>query len=178
MITRSKTTAQAFWEMIQSKSYEEVHHILQTLLVIFHFYREDHTIRDFLNHPKIRQERKQELFSAFLKGEKNGKETGALLFLLLKNKKFASLGQVVNILYRKMYEHFSVLPVQVLSAIPITTSQKKEIEKKILSSFRTSSIEWSETVNEDILGGFIVHVEDKLIDISLRKKLTTLASSL
>ena len=73
--------------------------------------------------------------------------------------------------YGRMYKHFlSVSEVEVISAVPLTESEKSALISKLeKTSGKKVSAHYS--VDASLLGGIIVKSEDTVIDGSLRSKL-------
>ncbi|GAB4310525.1 MAG: ATP synthase F1 subunit delta [Bacteroidales bacterium] len=74
------------------------------------------------------------------------------------------------VLYRK---HKNILPVDVRSAAPLSEELKKKIVG-LLTKESDADIELHESVDPDLIGGFVLEADDTQIDASVRRKLKDL----
>lgn len=73
-----------------------------------------------------------------------------------------------------IYDEFKgIQPAQVVSASPLTDTQKKHFQK-ILEDYSGKTIKIQEKVDENLIGGFLVRIGDKQIDDSIKRKLNDL----
>ena len=61
----------------------------------------------------------------------------------------------------------------IVSAVELTDSEKAQIKAKLENKFK-KEFNLINTINEEILSGLMIKIEDTLIDLSLRAKLNTL----
>lgn len=78
-------------------------------------------------------------------------------------------------LYRKRY---GVVPVEMVTAHHLSDSQRKELERLIRESAKSERIEWNESVRPELLGGFILQVDDYRLDASVARKLKVVEKEL
>jgi F-type H+-transporting ATPase subunit delta len=130
-----------------------------------------------LNNPTINAVKKLEVFSAIFKGKI---ESVSLDFieLITKNSR-ETLLPTIAISFTKLYkEHNNILEIELVSAVVLDDSTKSKIMDKVKAKFDGATIQLSETIDESILGGFIVKIGDKQIDASIASQLTNLKSIL
>ena len=77
-------------------------------------------------------------------------------------------------LYNK---HKNIQDVTLTSAIRLDESYLKKIKSK-LSKLSTKSISINQKINSNIIGGFILKVDDKMYDASYRTKLKNIKKTL
>lgn len=78
-------------------------------------------------------------------------------------------------LYRKRY---GVVPVEIVTAHHLSDSQRSELERLIRESAKSDRIEWNESVRPELLGGFILQVDDYRLDASVERKLRVVKKEL
>jgi len=130
-----------------------------------------------LNNPTINAVKKSEVFTAIFKGKM---EDISLDFiqLITKNSR-ESLLPVIAQSFTKLYKaHNNILDVELISAVALDDAAKSKIMDKVKSKFEGATIQLSETIDESILGGFIVKIGDKQIDASVASQLTNLKNVL
>ncbi len=70
----------------------------------------------------------------------------------------------------------SIGQASVTSAVPLSAELRKEMEKMVKQISGMQTVDLEETIDEDIIGGFILKVGDRQIDDSVRTKLKTLGN--
>lgn len=124
-----------------------------------------------LQSPVVRSSDKLSVLKAVF-GDANNATTN-LINTLITNKRIALLGDVAN-KYNHLYDAIRDTQVaKVTTATPLT----KDLEKKVLAKVKEltgKSTEIMNTVDESILGGFVLRVGDLQYDASIANKLNKL----
>jgi len=124
-----------------------------------------------LQSPVVRSSDKLSVLKAVF-GDANNATTN-LINTLITNKRIALLGDVAN-KYNHLYDALRDTQVaKVTTATPLT----KDLEKKVLAKVKEltgKSTEIMNTVDESILGGFVLRVGDLQYDASIANKLNKL----
>ena len=68
--------------------------------------------------------------------------------------------------------------VSVESAVPLTDAQKQAIEEKLKESTSYVTLEMDYKTDESLIGGMRIRIGDRLLDTSLRTKLSELTEAL
>ena len=103
--------------------------------------------------------------------------TLSFLYLILKNNREAFLEDITRVfldLYRKKMGFVSV---SLTTAISIDDDLKNRIIEMINTAYK-ADVEMTESVNKNILGGFKLQIEDKLLDASVSTSLNKLKREL
>ncbi len=123
----------------------------------------------FLENPSIRTSVKnrtlKELFA-----DKVNPLTLNFLELLTKNKREVYLGWIARNyadIYRK---HFNISLVELTSSIKIDEKIKNKIISVTTQSLKIN-VELTDTINPEIIGGFIINIDGKQYDASIKHKL-------
>lgn len=99
------------------------------------------------------------------------------ILLLLKKSRQGQLGDIA-VEFNRMYERkINRISATVTSAIELDQALLDEFEKH-LAAFFNAKILLSHKIEPDILGGFIVSVDGKAIDSSVRKQINELKAGL
>lgn len=125
-------------------------------------------VKDFMHvieTPSVNSREKKEVTLNILKG-KISELTNALVILVLENKREEYLPAIARN-YRAIYKHHKGIKSASLvtaSAIDESTVEKlKDLVKKAMKS----EVEFSTAVDDSIVGGFILTVEDQQYDASI-----------
>eukprot|EP00238_Polyblepharides_amylifera_P001519 CAMPEP_0196570930 /NCGR_PEP_ID=MMETSP1081-20130531/1090_1 /TAXON_ID=36882 /ORGANISM="Pyramimonas amylifera, Strain CCMP720" /LENGTH=218 /DNA_ID=CAMNT_0041887633 /DNA_START=56 /DNA_END=712 /DNA_ORIENTATION=+ len=126
----------------------------------------------FLANPSINKKKKEEFIMAFLKELKFSETTQNLFGVMASNGRLKQTGQVAKLFQEIMMAHRGEVPARVTSAEPLTAEQLASVTtqcKSYLEEGKTLVLE--QKVNPAIIGGLIIDVGDKHIDLSIDTKI-------
>lgn len=161
--------AKAILDVAQAKGKAE--QVNQDMKVIASAIAESDELKSFLANPVIKDQVKlnalQEVFAH------TSEETKALFNLLLQNKRFEIL-EAIAVKYTALFDELNgIETAYVTTAVEMTDDLKARVLEKIkqLSDKEVSIVN---TVNPDIIGGFIIRIGDKQFNASVADKLSQL----
>lgn len=97
--------------------------------------------------------------------------------LVVKSGRVATLPFIAKT-YRNLYrERYNIVPVELTVATPLDDAHRDEL-KKFISSELHSTMEWTEKVDPDIMGGFVLQVDDIRMDASVARRLWVIEKEL
>jgi len=133
-------------------------------------------VKEILESPIIVPSKKTTIIHSIL--EKNvEKITLSLVDLLIKNGRETYLPAVARVFIAETLRYKGITETYLTSAVPVNDKSRKEITELISSVFKTK-VELRETIDKDIIGGFILKVNDNFIDASVRNKLRKIRKEL
>lgn len=133
-------------------------------------------LKDVLSSPIITPSKKTAILHGVL--EKNiEKITMSLVDLLIKNGRENYLPAVVRVFRDETLKFRGITPARLTTAIPVDEKTKKKISDLISSVFKTK-VELTETIDPEIVGGFIIRINDNFIDASVKNKLRKIKKEL
>jgi F-type H+-transporting ATPase subunit delta len=94
------------------------------------------------------------------------------LGVLFESKRIADLVEIVNDFEKRWLAKEKKTNGIVTTAIPLLDSQKKKIEQEFAKKFKFNSVELTNVVDETIIGGVVIEVNQKRIDGSIKGQLT------
>jgi len=103
--------------------------------------------------------------------------TLSLVDLLIRNGREDHLEAVARVFRDVTLKHKGITESSLTTAVPVSEKIRKEIIELIENLFKTK-VELKETVDNDIIGGFILRVNDNFIDASVRNKLRRIKKAL
>lgn len=151
------------------ETFQEVH-IFSKLL------EENGRLRAYLITPEVDKQAKMQIITDLLQGKVSDLFLNFIHLLILKNRQlyFTEIAQQFTQLYdQKMHR----VKAKIISVIPVDDEILAEM-KQYLSTFLKAEIMLENKIDADILGGFIIEIEGKAIDASLRQQLNDLRSRL
>jgi len=153
---------------------------LETLLEEFSFIEKTFIeYPDFLElfrTPRISiEERKETIQSIF--GEKISAEMLNFLKIILDKRRASEFFDIKNEFQVAVHRHNNILEATVISAVAISEEQSEKI-KKSLKVVTGNDILIKNKVDETLIGGVVIYIGDKVIDGSVKKKLSDLKEEL
>lgn len=125
--------------------------------------------REFLENPVIPPSQKAAIFNKLLKGRVND-ITIAMVELLVKNGRESFLPAIARAFIRETRIQRGITEAVLTTAVPVDARVKEQIIQLVAGTFKTK-VELREVVDPDIIGGFILRVDDNYIDASIKSKL-------
>lgn len=123
-----------------------------------------------LRSPVIHADKKTAIFQAVL-GEKLSPLTLAFVRLLIRKGREANLPEIATAFIRRYKELKNIRTVHLTTASPVSDAVRNKIREKVTASLQNSQVEMIESVDPDLIGGFVLEMDDKLFDASIRRDL-------
>ncbi len=133
-------------------------------------------MKDLLMSPVIFPSRKKEILHKMFEGNVE-KITLSLLDLVVTNGRESYIPAITRVFVHETMKYRGITKSSLTTAVKVDSSVKKQISDMIEQVFRTK-VELEETIDTDIIGGFILRVDDNLIDASLKSKLRKIKKEL
>ncbi len=149
---------------------DRVHEDMQMLDRIFG------TNRDLLNmlrSPIIRHEKKRSVLEKIFKGKVNSLTFDIIEILTRKNRE-SLLQPIAKQFHVAFNEYKGIGKATVTTTVPMDDSLRAEIETIVKQLSKKTKIELEEKVDQNLIGGFVLNVEDHQIDASIKSKLKSL----
>ena len=158
--------SKAIFEIAEEKNQvKEIYEMLNSAMVL---YRTDKEFKNFILNPLIDNEQKKSVLNEIF-GKDNSENLNILLYILDKGRmnciKYI-VAEYLKIYYRKN----RILDVKATFTKELTDEQKKKLIDK-LSQKTGKEINLEIKIDNDILGGGIIKIGDKIIDGSIRREL-------
>lgn len=133
-------------------------------------------IENFLMNPIIPSDDKKEIIEKTLKNSLSSNVFNLLNILLDKNRIYV-LPSIDEIYKTKLAQKNNVVNAQVITAIELEEKLKSRLIKKLENKL-DKKVNLITNVDESIIGGVIIKVDDKIIDGSIKAKLAGLKKKL
>ncbi len=149
---------------------EDIESILQSI-------ENSKELENFLHSPLIKIEKKKEILNSLFNGKVS--ELSLKFIIQITDHKRENLMKLICQEFIKQYnkEH-NIALVNLTTATQLNDSQRKEILDFIKSAYNFSAVEFEEKVDEDLIGGLILRIDDKQIDGSIKRKLQDIKQEL
>ncbi|MBN2173154.1 MAG: ATP synthase F1 subunit delta [Bacteroidales bacterium] len=126
----------------------------------------------FLRSPVIKENKKVTVLKNVF--EKSIHElTLRFLLIITKNRREAIIQDIAEMFLELFREYKNIIKATVTTAVPIDKEIRDRMVK-IMEEQTKASIELKEKVDESIIGGFIMHFDDKQYDASILRQIQNL----
>jgi F-type H+-transporting ATPase subunit delta len=125
-----------------------------------------------LENPIISSEEKIKLLTTAV-GEK-ASETCRNVFRVIVENGRASYMQHIALVYDQVYRKEKNIVLVKLTTVNKATEEEKESMVKLISNSKTEQVDFAVETDADIIGGFVLEVEDFRLDASVKNQLNRL----
>jgi F-type H+-transporting ATPase subunit delta len=132
--------------------------------------------KEFLHSPVIIPSKKIAIFHKIL-GDNVEEITLSLLDLVVKNGRESFIPAIARVFIHETMKYKGITETVLTTAVKVNTKVKNQITDLISDVFKTK-VELEEIIDTDIVGGFILRIDDNYIDASVRNKLRKIRKEL
>ncbi len=129
-----------------------------------------------LESPIVTHEKKLTVLEKIFQGKVH-EITMAFFKLITKKSREASLLDIAKAYITLYNEYIGLAIAEVQSAVPLTKEVRTSIIQRVAKA-TGKDIQLNETINEDLIGGFVLRLDDKQIDSSVKSQLLSLKKQL
>lgn len=138
-------------------------------------------IMDRISDPTLSFESKLRLLCITAESDDGTKACKALtdfLQLVLRSGRGNSI-IFISSAYRDLYrKKNNVVPVEMTTASPLDDKRRAELKKLVGDIVKSERVEWNESVDPRLLGGFVIQVDDYRLDASVSRRLRVIEKEL
>ena len=150
----------------------QLNSVKQDIHTILQWFEENEDVNVLLEHPLIKASKKAEILTKLFK-DKVTEYTLSFLSLIVKNKRENHIKSICNN-FISIYKKSKGIKTAVLTtSFDLTRTHKEKIKKSIEQTFK-SPVELNVKVDESIIGGMIIQVDDKQLDLSVSRQIQEL----
>jgi F-type H+-transporting ATPase subunit delta len=141
------------------------------------FLNETSELTEYLNNPIVSEEAKREVLTKTLKSQINT-ETFKFLMVLIERNRINLLSSIINSYLELVYKTASIKMIEVSTASAFTNLQKNTLIQKLKELTKAREIRLGITVDPNLIGGFLIKTDSKVIDFTIKNQLQQLAKHL
>jgi F-type H+-transporting ATPase subunit delta len=124
-----------------------------------------------LRSPVISGDKKLSVINLVLKNYEVSELTHAFINLLVTKGRELNLPEIADAFITQYNAMKNIRTVKLTTAAPMSDTVKTSISAKISGYMPADTVDLKTEVNADLIGGFVLEVEDKLYDASVRRSL-------
>ena len=134
-------------------------------------------LTDYLKNPIVSRKAKREILAKTLQSQVNT-ETFKFLIILVNRDRISLLKTIITTYLALVYETASIKMIEVSTAFAFTNSQKNTLIKKLKELTNAREIRLVITVDPNLIGGFLIKTNSRVIDFTIKNQLQKLAKHL
>ena len=171
----SKVYGDALFELaLEKQSVTALYEEAEALRKIF---RDNGELMQLFTHPKISKEEKEAAVKAIFDGRVSDDMAGFLVLVVDKGRA-DELDAVLGYFLSVVKEYKKIGVVDVASAVELTDAQKEKLCEKLLATTDYATLEVNYRVDAALIGGLVVRIGDRVVDSSIRTKLSQMEKQL
>jgi len=132
--------------------------------------------KEFLLSPIIVPSKKTSIFHKMLEGNVE-KITMSMIDLIVKNGRESYLPAVARVFIHETLKYKGITESVLTTAVKVDAKVKKQMTG-LISEVYSTKVELEEIIDPEIIGGFILRIDDNYIDASIRNKLRKIKKEL
>ena len=132
---------------------------------------------NLMNHPKILKEEKLQVLEEVFKGRVSDEMTG-FMTIVIKKDRFAEMEEIFNYFISKVKEYKKIGVAYITTPLAMNEIQKANVKERLLATTPYEEMEIHYEVEEDLIGGMVIRIGDRVVDSSIRTKLEELKRQL
>lgn len=164
----SKTYGEALFELAVEEGKEE--ELLGEIMTLKEILSDNPDFARLMNHPKVLKEEKLEVLNRVFNGRVSDELTGFLQLVVTKDR-YGEIDSILDYFVGEVKKLKGIGVAYVSTAAELTDLKKKEIEEKLLTTTHFKKMEMHYGVDEDLIGGMVIRIGDRVVDSSIKTKL-------
>jgi len=141
------------------------------------FFDEKSELMEYLTNPVVNQESKRVVLTKSFQSQINS-ETFKFLMVLVDRDRINLVKSVISNYLELVYEIASIKMVTVSTAFPFTNLQKNTLIQKLKELTKAREIRLVITVDSNLIGGFRIQTDSKVLDFTVKNQLQKIAKHL
>lgn len=131
-----------------------------------------------LRSPVVKGDKKLDVINAVLANQNISVLTNAFIGLLVNKGREMNLPEIAESFIVSYNELKRIRTVRLTTAAPVNDKVKESIRAKVASFMPNDTMNMETSVDESLIGGFVLEVGDKLFDASVKKSLNDIRSTI
>lgn len=164
----SKTYGEALFELAVEEGKEDK--FLEEITALKKILDENPDFGKLMNHPKILKEEKLNVLNNVFMGRVSDELKG-FLHLIVSKDRYSEIDGILDYFVSEVKRLKGIGIAYVTTAISLSEAKQKEIEARLIATTTYKKMEMHFSVDEDLIGGMIIRIGDRIVDSSIRTSL-------
>ena len=171
----SKTYGDALFELALEQG--SVDALYEEAKVIKNLFLYNSELIKLLNHPKIDKDEKIQVIKDIFDGRASNDMVG-FLHVVIKKERQKDIVSILDYFIAVVKEYKKIGVAYVTTAYLLDAEKKQQIAKRLVETTGYEKVEMNYIVDQNIIGGMIIRIGDRVVDSSIRTKLNKLSREL
>lgn len=171
----SKTYGDALFELAVEEGKIDV--LAEEIIQLQKVLADNDAFGRLMNHPKIIVEEKLQVARNVFEGRVSDELLGFLTIIISKDR-YRDIDAILDYFIAEVKRYKGIGVATVTTAVPLKEDQRGRIEQKLLDTTQYAKMEMHFQVDEALIGGMVVRIGDRVVDSSIRTKLSELQKEL
>ena len=171
----SKTYGDALFELAVEKDKVDV--LLEEIEQLQEVLSKNEEFSSLMNHPKIIKEEKIQVAKNVFEGRMSEELLGFLTIIITKDR-YKDIDAILEYFVAEVKRYKGIGIATVTTAVPLKEEQCKKIEQRLLDTTQYTKMEMHYDLDESLIGGMVVRIGDRVVDSSIKTKLSELQKEL
>lgn len=171
----SKTYGDALFELAVEEGKIDV--LEEEIIQLQKVLADNDSFGKLMNHPKIIVEEKLQVAKNVFEGRVSDELLGFLTIIISKDR-YRDIDTILDYFIAEVKRYKGIGVATVTTAVPLGEDQRGKIEQKLLDTTQYAKMEMHFQVDEALIGGMVVRIGDRVVDSSIRTKLSELQKEL
>lgn len=171
----SKTYGDALFELAVEEDKVDV--LLEEIVQLQEVLSDNEDFGRLMNHPKIIVEEKLQVAGNVFAGRVSDELLGFLKIIITKDR-YRDIDAILDYFIAEVKRYKGIGVATVTTAVPLKEQQCRRIEQRLLDTTEYAKMEMHYELDESLIGGMVVRIGDRVVDSSIRTKLSELQKEL
>lgn len=159
--------AEAFLDMSGTTGLDKSINDLKTISQVL---KDSGDLKKTISNPILSSQVKKDVLKAIF-SDNVDKNTANLLYILCDRGRIGYLPDIVETSLNLAYKKAKIEMVSVKSSIKLTQEQEEALSEKVKQMTKADKVKLEVTVDESLIGGFVIQIGSKTIDTSIKNQL-------
>ena len=169
------TYGEALFELAVEEKKEEA--VLEEITQLREILVENPDFGKLMNHPKVTKEEKLKVLREVFENRISMELLG-FLHLVVSKDRYGEIDAILDYFVDEVKRLKGIGIAYVTTAFHLSEAKKKEIEAKLLATTSFRKMEMHYRIEEDLIGGMVIRIGDRVVDSSVKNKLFELQREL
>lgn len=151
--------------------------LLEEIQVLRGILSENPEFDGLMKHPGITKQEKLQVMETVFRG-RISEELVNFLDIIVSKERFGELDEIFEYFSDRVKEKQRIGVVYITSATALTQKQMAAVEQKILETTSFVKLETHYSVDQELIGGLVIRIGDRVVDSSIRTKLDHMTKQL
>ena len=171
----SKTYGEALFETAMEGQNEK--ELLEEIQTVSQILKENPELDKLMNHPGVSKQEKVRVIEQIFQGRVSDELTG-FLKVVVDKERYKELTAIFQYFIDRVKEVSGIGVAYVTTPAELSDAQKESVKARLLATTSYQTMEMNYQTDASLIGGMVIRIGDRVVDSSIRTKLSDLTKQL